>query len=147
MIVCPNCGAENRVDTERADGGTPVCGRCKQSLNMQAPGHPVETSDGSFERDVLRSGVPTLVDFWAEWCGPCRVVGPSIEKLAKELAGRVRIVKVNVDQCPYTAQKYGIRSIPTLVMFRGLEAGRVSGALPYPDLKAFVERYAPAASA
>lgn len=141
MVLCPSCGAENRVDEGRAADATPVCGKCKQALNMKAPGFPIIATDASFETDVIQSGVPTLVDFWAEWCGPCRAFAPTLEKYAREMAGKVRVVKVNVDQARATASRYRIQSIPTLVLFRGVEAGRVSGALPMDHLKQFVGRY------
>ncbi len=79
----------------------------------------VITTDASFEKDVLKSAEPVLVDFWAPWCGPCRILGPIVEKLAGEFAGKVKVAKLNVDENPVTAQNYGVMSIPTLIMFKG----------------------------
>lgn len=94
-------------------------------------GHPLEVSDADFERVVLRASVPVLVDFWAEWCGPCRMVAPVVEQLAREFAGRALVAKLNVDANPATAQRYGIRSIPTLLYFRnGQIVDRAIGAQP-----------------
>jgi thioredoxin len=110
-------------------------------LDVKATGHPIVSTDPSFEDDVLRSGVPTLVDFWAEWCGPCKAFEPTLKEFARHMAGKVRIVKVNVDSARATAARYGIQSIPTLVLFRGgSEAGRISGAVPLEQLKRFVSQ-------
>ena len=103
----------------------------------------IHTSDASFERDVLKSEQPVLVDFWAEWCGPCRMIGPIVDELARERHDTLRVVKVNIDHSPLTAQKLGIRSIPTLMLFQGgsLVAQRV-GALRKAELTALVDRAA-----
>ncbi|MEP9369648.1 thioredoxin [Xanthobacter sp. VNH20] len=90
-----------------------------------------KVSDQSFEQDVLKSGEPVVVDFWAEWCGPCRMVGPILDEVSGELTGKVKIVKLNVDENPETASKYGIMSIPTLLLFKdGKIASRQVGAAP-----------------
>jgi thioredoxin 1 len=103
----------------------------------------IHTSDASFERDVLKSEQPVLVDFWAEWCGPCRMIGPIVDEIARERHDTLRVVKVNIDDSPVTAQKLGIRSIPTLMLFRGgsVVAQRI-GALRKAELAALVERAA-----
>jgi len=100
----------------------------------------VQASDTSFEKDVLKADRPVLVDFWAEWCGPCKMIAPHLEELASELGDRIRIVKVNIDENPLTPTKYGVRGIPTLMLFRNgeLRATKV-GALPKSKLREWVE--------
>ena len=96
----------------------------------------VEFTDSNFEKEVLKCTMPVLVDFWAEWCGPCRMLGPTIEELAKEYAGKVKIGKVNVDENPGVSSKFGIRSIPALLMFKnGSVAGQMIGAQPKTVIK------------
>src|SRR5512135_3187726 len=97
---------------------------------------PKEVTDATFESEVLKATSPTLVDFWAPWCGPCRMVAPVVEELADEYAGKVNFVKVNTDENPTTAMRYGIRSIPTLLVFKGGSAvGQIIGFRPKSDLK------------
>jgi len=101
----------------------------------------IHTDDKGFEKAVLQAEQPVLVDFWAEWCGPCRMVGPIVEDLAGEYAGKLRTVKVDVDQSPEVAGRYGITGIPSLLFFNGgKEVNRVVGALPKPRLKAAIEQ-------
>jgi len=100
----------------------------------------VKVSDSSFEADVLQSSMPVLVDFWAEWCGPCRMVGPALEEISEELAGRVTIAKVNIDDEPEWAAKYNVRSIPTMLIFKGGELVATKlGAEPKSSLKSWIE--------
>ncbi len=127
MIGCPHCGTTNRVPAERA-GESPTCGKCGQPL---LAGHPLELDDHSFDAVVASSPVPVLVDFWAPWCGPCRAMAPAFEQASRQLQGRALLVKVNSDDSPELSQRYGIRSIPTLVRLQqGRETGRQSGAIP-----------------
>ncbi len=130
LIRCPHCGTSNRVPQDKlAQGLTPKCGKC--SLPLVVATGPVTVTDATFAAEVERSPLPVLVDAWAPWCGPCRMVGPIVDELAKELAGKVRVAKLNVDDNPATAARFDVRSIPTmLVMVNGREVDRIVGALP-----------------
>jgi thioredoxin len=141
VVVCPRCGAKNRIDLGRAAAGRPVCARCKTPLDVNAAaapsagrgGKPVDVTDGSFERDVIATSNdrPVLVDCWAPWCGPCRMVAPTIDALAAESGGRYAVAKLNTDENPQTAGRYGINSIPTLLIFRnGQVVDRLVGVQP-----------------
>ena len=128
MIRCPSCSAINRVPMDRVGTGRKaICGRCKADLPTDTA--PFTVSDATFAREVERSPLPVLVDMWAPWCVPCRMVAPALDALAVEYAGRVRIAKLNVDDNPETANRFGVRSIPTLLLFAdGREADRIVGA-------------------
>ena len=134
VITCPACGANNRVPAEKIrEGLQPVCGRCKAPLTVSA--HPVIVTDSNFAEEVERSPLPVLVDMWAEWCGPCRMIAPAVEQLAAELTGRVRVAKLNIDENPATPSRFGVRSIPTLLVFKdGREADRLVGAMPKQEI-------------
>ncbi|MGB8601918.1 MAG: thioredoxin TrxA [Rhizomicrobium sp.] len=101
---------------------------------------PIKISDASFQADVLDAKTPVLVDFWAEWCGPCRQIGPALEEIAGELEGKVIIAKINIDESPETPQKYGVRGIPTMMLFKdGEVAATKVGAAPKSKLKSWIE--------
>lgn len=127
IVSCPNCGAKNRVVSAKQPASKPICGRCKTPLTNDV--HPVIVTDRNYAEQVERSPFPVLLDFWAEWCGPCRIVAPVIEQLAKDFAGKVRIAKLNVDENPATAARFRVQSIPTLIVLKsGKEADRIVGA-------------------
>ena len=125
-VVCPQCHTVNRVPTERL-GSDPKCGACKA---MILDGQPVELAGGSFATHIERSDLPVVVDFWAPWCGPCRTMAPAFAQAAQHLRGRAQLAKVNTEAESMLANRFGIRGIPTLVVFRrGQEVGRMSGVL------------------
>lgn len=137
VVSCAKCGAQNRLDENAAGGMQAVCGKCGASLEAGAGGGgatdtPFTVTDGSFESEVLGAkGVPVLVDFWAAWCGPCRMIAPVLDQLAGESGGRYRIAKLNVDENPATSSQYGIQSIPTMLIFKdGKLVDRLVGAQP-----------------
>ncbi len=135
-VACPHCGATNRLPAARL-GEQPNCGRCGQPL---LDGRPIELTDADFDAVVAASPVPVLVDFWAPWCGPCRMMAPAFEQAGKSLAGRALFVKVDSDANPQLSARYGIRSIPTLVRLEhGRETARQSGAVPAGAIVAFAK--------
>jgi len=135
VVRCPSCGQANRIpDIE--SGKQAVCGKCKVPLTA---GHPVEVTDATFA-DAIRSG-STIVDFWAAWCGPCRMIAPVLEQIAQE-RGDIRIAKLNVDENPRTAASFGVQGIPLLVFFKdGVERGRVVGAVPRGHIDNAIRQY------
>ena len=140
LIRCLSCGATNRVPRDKiAQGLAPVCGRCKAPLPVQTA--PVTVTDATFSEEVDRSPLPLLLDMWAAWCGPCRMVAPVIDELAKEMAGRVRVAKLNVDENPATAARFDVRSIPTLLVLKGgQEVDRIVGVQPKAEIVRRLER-------
>jgi thioredoxin 2 len=139
IVNCASCGRANRLAFD-ALGRTTRCGQCKTALSP--PNAPIEISDSAtFDAATTASALPLIVDFWAPWCGPCRMVAPELERLARSTAGRYLIVKVNTDAVTDLAARFRIRSIPTMaVMHGGRELARSAGARPAAEIQTFVEQ-------
>jgi thioredoxin 2 len=134
IITCPNCATKNRVRPRPE--GVPRCSVCHTVLPWI-----VETDADGFDEEITAS-VPVLVDFWAPWCGPCRMVSPVVEQMGREFAGRLKVVKLNVDEAPAIASRYGVQGIPLLVVIaHGEEVDRVVGAVPAAQLRDVIERH------
>lgn len=140
LVECPSCGATNRVPRDKVESGLrPVCGRCKTPLPAGA--RPVAVTDATFAAEVERSPLPVLLDLWAPWCGPCRMIAPIIDGLAAEMGGRVRFAKLNVDESPQTAARFRASSIPLLVVLEGgREVDRMVGVHHREEIKRRLER-------
>lgn len=132
-VVCEHCGKKNRLPA--AANGTPRCGNCHQPLPWI-----VDAGDADFG-EIAQAAIPILVDLWAEWCGPCRRVSPALAQLARERAGQVKLVKVDVDRAPMLSQRYDVQAIPTLIVLRGGEViARQTGAAPANVLREWLDR-------
>lgn len=144
--ICPSCGTKNRVNETVALAHRPICGKCGASLNNPDTGEakPQTVTDASFTIEVIEasSARPVLVDAWAEWCGPCRMIAPVLDQLAAESRGRYKIAKLNVDENPRTAAQFNIRSIPTMLIFKnGQLADQIVGAQPKQAIAARLSRH------
>jgi len=141
LIRCPSCGTTNRVlQTKINQGLQPVCGECKTALPAA---RLVTVTDATFAGEVERSPIPVLLDLWAPWCGPCRMLAPILDELAAEMAGRVRVAKLNVDENPQTAARFNVSSIPTLLTLKeGREVDRIIGVQAKSEIARRLQRVA-----
>jgi thioredoxin 2 len=137
-IVCPQCDAVNRIPPARL-GDRPNCGKCHHPLFS---GRPLELTTAAFQKQIERTDIPILVDFWASWCGPCQAMAPAFAKAAETLEPRIRLAKVNTEEEQELAAQFGIRSIPTLILFRhGREAARQAGAMSEAEIIGWVQAH------
>ena len=126
IVRCQNCGANNRVVVNQSSERSPICGRCKTSLVAEAS--PIIVTDANYAAEIENSPLPVLLDLWAPWCGPCRMLAPVIDQIASEIAGRARVGKLNVDENPQTAARFRVQGIPTLLILKqGREIDRIVG--------------------
>jgi thioredoxin 2 len=132
IVTCPSCGSRNRLPPAQP-GRKSVCGKCKTPLPES--GGPAEVTDTTFSTEVEESPVPVLLDLWADWCGPCHMLAPIIDQISSEMAGRVKVAKLNIDENPGTANRFGVRSIPTLLVLKGgKEVDRLVGVQPKQEI-------------
>jgi thioredoxin 2 len=134
LIRCPSCGTTNRVPMDKVESGLkPVCGKCRTPVSVSAG--PVTVTDATFSAEVECSPLPVVLDIWAEWCGPCRMIAPVLDELASEMAGKVKVAKLNIDENPATTHRFKVRSIPTILILRdGREVDRIVGVLPRSEI-------------
>jgi thioredoxin 2 len=140
LVTCPKCGQRNRLKYDKL-GGTGRCGKCGTELS--APGEPIDVaSDLAFEALTTQSALPVLVDFWAPWCGPCKMVAPELNKVAREGAGKWLVAKVNTENEQNLARRFRINAIPTMALFKdGQEVTRQVGAMAAPAIRKFLEPF------
>ncbi len=137
-IVCPSCNATNRIPTAKLDAN-PSCGKCHKPLFNSKP---VILHSGNFQQHIKRNDIPVVVDFWAPWCGPCKMMAPAFEQASEELSPSVRLAKLNTEDEQTIAGQWNVRSIPTMVLFKnGREITRQAGAMSAADIKSWVQNY------
>lgn len=137
-IVCPRCDAVNRIPADRL-GANPKCGKCKSTLFTSSP---VELTSKNFSKHVSRNDIPVIVDFWAEWCGPCKMMAPVFKQAAGELEPKLRLAKLDTERAQDIAARFNIRSIPTLAVFKnGREITRQAGAMDLRSLLAWAKQF------
>jgi len=137
VVTCPACGTRNRLPPTQP-GRKAVCGKCKAPL--PATSGPVVITDATFSSEIEHSATPVLLDLWADWCGPCHMLAPTVDQLATEMAGLVKVGKLNVDENPATANRFGVRSIPTLLVLKdGKEVDRLVGVQPKQEIRRRLE--------
>lgn len=140
ILACRSCGIKNKIPVSRIDDG-PNCGKCKQPLPVRQLSQPVEVSDLTFDKEVFGSDLPVLVDCWAPWCGPCRALSPIIEDLAARYRGKLKVVKLNLDQNTGTGSRFSITSVPTMLLVKnGKVIDKVVGAAPKEQLEGQIAR-------
>ena len=140
LVVCPKCEQLNRVALEKASQTAPICGNCKADLPLHD--HVQDVSFAALTKLVRSADRPVMVDFWAEWCGPCKVFAPTFKIAAQELSAQMIFVKINTEIFPQASQTFKIRGIPTLIVFKGgVEVDRQSGAMPLPALKQYIAHW------
>ncbi len=136
IVKCKKCDAKNRVMLNKMQS-LPRCGRCKTELKI--PDQAIDITENEFSTEVLQETIPTAVDFWAPWCGPCRMVSPILEQIAKENPGKIKIVKINSDENQNISAQYSIQGIPTIILFRdGREIDRLIGVAPKENILRFL---------
>ncbi len=136
IIRCKKCSGKNRVRLDKIESH-PHCGKCKSILDI--PKQAVSIAESQFQNEVLEETIPTVVDFWAPWCGPCGMVSPLLDEIAGQYPGRIKVVKVNSDENPDLSAQFGIQGIPTIILFRdGKEVNRLVGAAPKENIMQFL---------
>lgn len=139
LAVCPRCATTNRIPATKPASGA-KCGKCGAAV---FDGHPVALSTSTFERHVANTTIPVVIDFWADWCGPCKMMAPAFAQAARDMEPRARFAKLDTEAEPSVAARFNVRSIPTMILFKGgREVARQSGALPAPQIEAWVRQHA-----